>query len=346
MKIDFQQHGEICGIANIGNTCYLNSALQNLLHCYDAIQCIVNQSHTGPIYSLFQQFARDYWTNPCRILSPAHLKHIVGERAQQFAGHDPCDSQEFMSVLIDELYEQSQRHVAIRPVGSGPSERDQLMVRIINAWSGAFALKYSDLVPFFYGMQCNRFLCPTCKTVKDRFETFNMIPLELPAMDPSPVPLTQLIGQIGVAEHMVDAHVTCENCSTVVNYWRELRYVCLPKYVFLHVKRFHMEFTNGQLFHHKKTNPVTLDSLQISLRSICIGYEADFADYRIRGAIIHKGNMQGGHYVFIWNTLQGSWVLYDDDKIHMINEEIARRLICEDGYVITLERIHSPTYRT
>jgi ubiquitin C-terminal hydrolase len=347
--MNVQQHGEICGIANIGNTCYISAALQNLVHCYDAISTILAQPQTGPIYTLFRQFSHDYWNNPGRILSPAHLKQIIGQRAAQFAGNDPCDAQEFMSVLIDELYEQSQRHVAIRaaipPDQSALTDRDRLMIRVIEQWSQFFALKYSNLLPYFYGMQCNRFLCPHCNTIKDRFETFNMIQLELPAAnDTRQASLSQLIGRIGAAEHMTDATVTCETCVQHVNYWREIRYVKLPQYLFLHIKRFNMEIdhSTGQIRHHKKTMPISVDLTQsISLRSICIGYEEDFADYEICGAILHHGNMQGGHYVFIWKTQQGNWVLYDDDKIHMISEEIAGRHISMEAYMLTLKRIRS-----
>lgn len=325
----------------------MNSALQNILHCYDAIQHVMSHSHTGPIYSLFQQFARDYWSNPNRVLSPAHLKHLIGERAPQFAGHDQGDAQEFMTVLIDELYEQSQRHVEIRSICHDQStilqDRDQFMIRVIDAWSSAFALKYSNLLAYFYGMQCIRYLCPNCKTVKDRFETFNMIPLELTTV---PTSLSELIHHSGAAEHMIDASATCDNCTESVHYWREIRYVCLPKYVFLHIKRFHIDFHHGQVRHSKNVTPVIIDSLTVSLRSITIGYDEDYAEYQIKGAIIHRGNMQNGHYIFIWNTLCGTWILYDDDKIHMINEDIARRLIQEDGYVITFERRQQPPYRT
>jgi ubiquitin C-terminal hydrolase len=336
--MNYRDHGEICGIANIGNSCYISSALQVILHCYDAMTTIISSSGpTGPTYQMFRQFAHDYWTHPNVVMTPINLKHTIAQRATQFRGADQGDAQEFLSVLIDELYEMSTRRVRITATGTPQTEEDQLMMRVIEAWAEQFQNKYSDIVPLFYNLNCNRFLCPECKHVKDRYETANMVQISLPS-DDSSATLQQLINNIRNPEHLVDALSTCDNCNQQIHYWHELRYVCLPKYVFFHIKRF--------IYPHKKLNKVEIqEGDTVSMSAATVGYEQHFAEYRVRGAVIHMGNMDNGHYISIWKTRSDQWILFDDDKIRRIPDELARLMISDNGYIIVGERITSPPYR-
>ncbi|EZG47880.1 ubiquitin carboxyl-terminal hydrolase [Gregarina niphandrodes] len=109
--------GGVCGLSNLGNTCYMNSAIQCLSHCVpltlwylnERYKSCINQDNPlgtgGRLASAYASTLRKLWTVGARRCEPSALKKVVGAYCPMFRGYDQQDAQEFIAYLLDGLHE-------------------------------------------------------------------------------------------------------------------------------------------------------------------------------------------------------------------------------------------------
>ncbi|CAF1092626.1 unnamed protein product [Didymodactylos carnosus] len=108
----------LCGLTNIGNTCFMNSALQCLsnvppLTIYfqeqDFRKNINNHNPlgmNGDVARAYADFIENVWSPKSnRPYAPQVIKDQVSRHAPQFADYSQHDSQEFLNFLLDALHE-------------------------------------------------------------------------------------------------------------------------------------------------------------------------------------------------------------------------------------------------
>jgi hypothetical protein len=110
------------GLQNIGNTCFMNSAIQCLSNCpplreyYLSGRYVQDINTTNPIGcegKLAKDFAalmQEMWgPSPRSTVNPSNVKYTVSKFAPQFTGYQQHDSQELMGFLLDGLHEDCNR---------------------------------------------------------------------------------------------------------------------------------------------------------------------------------------------------------------------------------------------
>jgi len=92
------------GLNNIGNTCYMNSAIQILVNNNALVNYFIDNNFENANLEIFKQFIIKYKSSE-KSITPSDLKQIVAEKHDMFGGFLQNDSHEFIILLLDILEE-------------------------------------------------------------------------------------------------------------------------------------------------------------------------------------------------------------------------------------------------
>ena len=118
----------VCGLQNLGNTCYMNAGLQCLRNIPSLIRCFVEGTPAfapipvekdkdrllvckGHMANRFAVLLKKLWSCRYSSVRPGALKRTLGVRWNHFSDNRQHDCQEFMSVFLDSLHDDLQEHV-------------------------------------------------------------------------------------------------------------------------------------------------------------------------------------------------------------------------------------------
>ncbi|XP_074568079.1 ubiquitin carboxyl-terminal hydrolase 5 isoform X2 [Curcuma longa] len=180
----------LIGLLNLGNTCFMNSAIQCLVHTpefaryfrEDYRQEINWQNPLGMVGELalaFGELLRKLWAPGRTPVSPRPFKTKLARFAPQFSGNNQHDSQELLAFLLDGLHEDLNRvkhkpYIKSKDTDGRPDEEvaDEF-------WANHIARNDSIIVDVCQGQYKSTLVCPVCGKISVTFDPFMYLSLPL-----------------------------------------------------------------------------------------------------------------------------------------------------------------------
>ncbi|KAK4797362.1 hypothetical protein SAY86_029688 [Trapa natans] len=186
------EKGGFAGLQNLGNTCFMNSAIQCLVHTTPIVEYFLgdytNDINTqnplgmrGELAIAFGELLRKLWSSGRTAIAPRAFKGKLGRFAPQFSGYNQHDSQELLAFLLDGLHEDLNR-VKKKPYIEMKDSDDRPDEEVAEeSWRYHKARNDSIIVDVCQGQYKSTLVCPACGKISITFDPFMYLTLPLPS---------------------------------------------------------------------------------------------------------------------------------------------------------------------
>ena len=328
----------LVGLDNLGNTCFLNSALQGLLNLPPLVDYFLandastvptgNSRMRGSIARAFADLVGRVWAPPRRMASsarsasvrPSDFKHEVGRFAPRFTGYAQQDAQELLRFVLDGIHEDLNDAGRNKPLPYDDAAEDRLpeAEKSRAAWERYLHRNRSVVVDTFAGQLVSRVECSTCGHVSTCYDPFLDISLPIPAdgrRSLSSCTLDDCLREFTKDEVLSRRdQYRCARCKEPRDAVKQLAFHRLPSVLVVHLKR----FSQSSFSRTKINTAVDFPRTRLSFDAF-LGPDAPAsgATYHLVAVTNHMGSLSGGHYTAtVLNRTSNKWYEMNDSRVH------------------------------
>lgn len=326
-KYEIYKNKGLTGLANVGNTCYLNSCMQVLSHTYELNDFLqsgeykkrLNKKPDSILLLEWDSLRQMIWSQNCTIAPVGFVKAVQKVSAIKdcmlFTGHAQNDVQEFLLFMIDCFHNSLAREVNMNVTGDIENETDKLAKACFEMMCSTYKKDYSEMIKLFYGIHVSEITSlENNNPLSFRPEPFSVLSLPIPneMKGPSIYDCIDLYCNKELMEGdnawFNDVSKKKEDVKRGIIFWS------LPDILIIDLKRWS---SNG----HKISKIVDAPIHNADFSKYVKGYYASSYVYDLYGVCNHSGNMQGGHYTCFIKNANGKWYECNDTMITEISEE-------------------------
>lgn len=307
------------GLANLGNTCYMNSAIQclsHLLEFHPKNETFLNQNkNKGDIYTEWLKLQIELWRNDTSdpVVPKGFLqsfsKHCE-ESDKEFYNFHQNDTEEFIEYFMDFLHQSIKRSVKFTFKGDIQTQLDKLALQSSKSWSDFFKNDYSYIIEKFYSQLLSITSCPKCDYMTVNFDPFMTLSLEIPKGASTLMDCLDSYTKKITLD--CDNSWKCDKCHRLVEPEKKMIIWKQSDVLILLLKRYS--------FRRKNDNFIEFP-IQLDMSSYSLNYNQSSIHYKLSGICIQSGSLGGGHYyAMCYNELDKTWREYNDTGVKEVSE--------------------------
>uniref|UniRef100_A0A0N4UFS5 Ubiquitin carboxyl-terminal hydrolase n=1 Tax=Dracunculus medinensis TaxID=318479 RepID=A0A0N4UFS5_DRAME len=337
IKLKRKSNNGLRGLVNLGNTCFMNSVLQALLHApylrpyflSDLHRC--NKSLGNCLMCELLTIFQAFYGGSIMPYRPNRFLYLMWRFVGKFAQYRQQDAHEFFIALLGVLCPSGQPKPG--------SENCECIVERL-----------------FKGTLQSDLSCPACGAVSTKCEVLSDIAVDVgkevfpsssTSTDSIEITLEECLRRYVQPEHL--ASVKCSHCTAQGGLTKQLTFKKLPNIACIHLKRFEPtkkmstkisfpQFIDMTPFttHHRQGFVEHINSVYGPISSLNYSTTSMEAlirtrnKYELFAVINHVGTMDSGHYTcFVRHANQ--WYLCDDDKISPASIQYVLK---SEGYIL------------
>jgi ubiquitin carboxyl-terminal hydrolase 8 len=317
---------------NIGNTCFLNSALQCLLRVTPLTRYILSAAARvnprnplgtgGAVFQAFQALIHAT-QGSSRAVSPGAIKQAVARRNPTFRDFGQHDSAEFLISLLDGLHEDlNQSRVA---------NGERINVEALSGMALHTVCNDSEIVRLFHGETKTLFKF-RCRHTEAVHEPLAQWALPVPAGG-RPLRLEDCIEAWRRPQRMAgDNTLGCDQCDRLVECDRLITVVRFAPIIVVQLKRFEQIGSRLEKSHTIISYPVEFDT-----SPYC---EERSGVYLLTGVSKHGGSLSGGHYTALVRDPDdlAHWYSISDSSVSSTQEPAGGRIADGSAMFLVYQR--------
>jgi len=319
-KFDKYKNNGLTGLANIGNTCFINSTIQCLSHIYELNIFLDSETYKKRINKVpeslllieWDKLRNLMWSENC-IIKPAGFINAIHKVAQLkdkdiFTGYAQNDLTEFMNFLFTSFHEAIKREVDMNIKGNVKNKTDKLAKVCYDMMKNMYKNEYSEFLKMFYGICVSEI-----KSLDSNYE--NIVPEPFFNID---IPIDKHNTLIECLEQYTEKEIL-DNDNKILNdetgkkekASKRILFWNLPDILIISLKR----FSNNNKKNDKK---IEFPLKNLDMSKFILGYDKNSYKYDLFGICNHHGGVNGGHYTAFVKNANESWYNFNDTNVSKI----------------------------
>ncbi|KAI0982395.1 hypothetical protein GJ496_005154 [Pomphorhynchus laevis] len=317
--------GSGSGFSNLGNTCYINSALQCLCYTTDLSGYLMSQDflrisneHNFSNHNLcilFRNLLMDVFNKKVKLFSPREINEMFKNDLKfNIRDLEQQDVTEFLLVFLERLHREL--NIAQWNLLNDINSMNLMDPDGTEYWKGLYIGNYSIITYLFNGLLKIRMKCSSCQYISECFEPMNIISLPLPEGHMISISIHVVLcgddDQYMQCLHMsVNESITIQSLSSMMHDQFKLKSL-----VFFHYKQNQLKVCWPlKSLNFKEIIAYELDLLKtnkVKLNQLLIVYQRKFTERPMHFCVIDKyrDDLIGVPFVFAKSSIKTVNELY------------------------------------
>jgi ubiquitin C-terminal hydrolase len=344
----------ICGLQNMGNTCYINSVIQCIRYDGYLFEYYKDEYHkrhlnkTSEIDIAFtnawRQLLLDFWNNNRRIIQPVGFFGIFQKMCHiknktELIGFNHNDAEEFLQFFLESLHDGIKIKIPADKItikGDVQTIQDKLVREFCEFYKTHFERNgISPIMRQYEGVYCSSITNSVDDRTSNRFEPYVYINLEIDGLNENES-ITKALESFTEPEELSGYKDEDHPYPEDTKFHKQVRFMKLPHNLIIVLKRFKFNMQTLKPYKIKTAVqfPTTLD-----MSPFYIGYDAP-QKYELYSISNHKGGLDRGHYYSFVKNFDNNWILYNDQNFKEVASDTMDRknLFSNDAYILFYRR--------